>query len=471
MRVILGWDGLGFVSYLLVVYYQNYKSYGAGILTCLRNRIGDSALLVSIGWFLARGGLEFIFYYGDKRKELLVAAAFVVLAAMTKSAQVPFSAWLPAAIAAPTPVSALVHSSTLVTAGVYLLIRFFPIFSGGFINRLLLRLGIITMLISRFRAFYEMDLKKVIALSTLRQLGVIIVALGLKLHLLAFFHLLAHALFKASLFLSAGSIIHLYKGRQDIRNLRVVTQYIPATSSCLVVCSCALSGVPFLAAFYSKDKIIEEVVRRGAGFLVSSVLMVSIICTAVYSLRLIFYLSVPAYEINYGRVCDRRLIIKSIFLLTIGGIFGGRIIMWTLFSFRYDDIRKILKIFILFALTGGVTLGLKIFFNVPGEFNFYLRRLWVDSNWFANKRRWLGLNYGVPVYSYWDAGWRETLGPRKMSFEIGVLGASSAKTVMGFKIIIFLFLRIFVLIVVFMYQYSLSTKYGVEAAMKAIACW
>lgn len=125
LRLILGWDGLGLVSFLLVIYYSNFKSFRAGMITCLRNRIGDGAILVAIGWMLSQGDLNFIFYKGGQR-EVLVVTSFVILAAMTKRAQIPFSAWLPAAMAAPTPVSALVHSSTLVTAGVYLLIRFYP---------------------------------------------------------------------------------------------------------------------------------------------------------------------------------------------------------------------------------------------------------------------------------------------------------------------------------------------------------
>jgi NADH-ubiquinone oxidoreductase chain 5 len=228
-------------------------------------------------------------------------------------------------MAAPTPVSALVHSSTLVTAGVFILIRFFPIFSTGFINEVLLIIGALTITISRLGAIYEIDLKKIIALSTLRQLGLIIVALRIKLYLLAFFHLLTHALFKASLFLCAGIIIHFYKRRQDIRNLRITSSYMPLTVSCLRVCSLSLGGIPFLSAFYSKDKIIEEAFTRGFNIFCLSLLLISVCFTLIYRLRLIFYITSKRYDINYEFNYDSRTITKRIFGLTLGGIVGGRV--------------------------------------------------------------------------------------------------------------------------------------------------
>jgi NADH-ubiquinone oxidoreductase chain 5 len=175
---------------------------------------------------LSQGDFNFIFYKLP-RSEILVVTSFVILAAITKRAQIPFSAWLPAAMAAPTPVSALVHSSTLVTAGVYLLVRFYPVVASVWIGQLLFFFSSLTIVISRIGALYETDLKKIIALSTLRQLGLIMISLAVGFRVLAFFHLLTHALFKACLFLCAGRVIHLYGGRQDVRDLRVVGRYIP----------------------------------------------------------------------------------------------------------------------------------------------------------------------------------------------------------------------------------------------------
>merc|ERR1719347_256241 len=176
---------------------------------------------------------------------------------MTKRAQIPFSAWLPAAIAAPTPVSALVHSSTLVTAGVYLLIRFRSVLEGTVVQTGLLLLASLTMFMAGLGANFETDLKKIIALSTLSQLGVIMRVLALGFPDLAFFHLLAHALFKALLFICAGSIIHRVKDYQDIRIMGGLVYHIPLTSICINLANLALCGTPFLAGFYSKDIILE----------------------------------------------------------------------------------------------------------------------------------------------------------------------------------------------------------------------
>lgn len=177
--------------------------------------------------------------------------------------QVPFSAWLPAAIAAPTPVSALVHSSTLVTAGVYLLMR-----AGGSIAPILdvvLFLGATTTIIAGVRALYEIDIKKVVALSTLSQLGIIICAIGLGLPKVAFFHLLAHAFFKAILFIGVGNTIHLSDSFQDLRQAGPLLRSSPATLGFIIVSNLRLCGVPFIAGFYSKDAIIECAASRGRG--------------------------------------------------------------------------------------------------------------------------------------------------------------------------------------------------------------
>lgn len=186
--LLLGWDGLGIVSFALVIYYQNIKSLGAGMLTVLANRVGDVIILLSVG-LLALVGYWGILVPWDFYLSSWLAFC-VLVAGMTKRAQIPFSAWLPAAIAAPTPVSALVHSSTLVTAGVFLFIRFYPSLSKWeAFNPALLLISVLTLLMAGIAANYENDLKKVIALSTLSQLGVIIMALGMGSTYLALFHL------------------------------------------------------------------------------------------------------------------------------------------------------------------------------------------------------------------------------------------------------------------------------------------
>lgn len=258
VRIILGWDGLGLSSYLLVIFYQNSKSLRAGIITALTNRIGDVAIILAIGVIVEAGGWEFItLILGEDRSLRAELGILIVLAAITKRAQLPFSAWLPAAMAAPTPVRSLVHSSTLVTAGVYLLLRFRPFLQSNGIRPYLLVLGGGTMLIAGIGAMLEVDLKKIVALSTLRQLGLIVIRLSVGIYLFTLFHLLTHACFKALLFLCSGKIIHDLGGCQDIRFIGGLASYLPVTGSCFFLANVSLCGFPFLAGFYSKDLILE----------------------------------------------------------------------------------------------------------------------------------------------------------------------------------------------------------------------
>jgi NADH-ubiquinone oxidoreductase chain 5 len=219
----------------------------------------------------------------------------VVLAAITKRAQIPFSAWLPAAIAAPTPISSLVHSSTLVTAGVYLIIRFNELLG---IRELLFYLSVATIFISGLGANFETDIKKIIALSTLRQLGVMIISLSLGLVELAFFHLLIHALFKSLLFLCAGVYIHGFGDKQDIRSLGGVIECAPLTSFFFLGCSLALCGFPFMSGFYSKDLILEIFMMGNLNSLQFIFVIIATAFTVSYSLRLFSFIVIKYGFIN-----------------------------------------------------------------------------------------------------------------------------------------------------------------------------
>nr|AKS04002.1 NADH dehydrogenase subunit 5 [Spadella cephaloptera] len=267
---IIGWGGLGLSSFFLVTYYSNRKSLSSGMLTGLSNRVGDIFFLLLIP------------FLDSMNMSIMVMVIFMILC-MTKSAQFPFSAWLPAAMAAPTPVSALVHSSTLVTAGVYLLLRF-----NFYMFYPLLVIGTLTMLIAGYCACAETDVKKIIALSTLSQLGVMFVALGIGQKMLCYFHLLTHAIFKALLFISVGMIIHCTFGSQESRAMNELSNCV--WPKCfLVMGSAALSGFPFLAGFYSKDMILENFFR-GLPFLFYFFFLVGIGLTVVYSTKLVFIL-------------------------------------------------------------------------------------------------------------------------------------------------------------------------------------
>ena len=268
-RILLGWDGLGLVSYCLVIYFQNFKSFNAGIITALYNRVGDCFILLSIIFIIEISRLNFIFFQNSLIQVDKNLLFLLITAAITKRAQIPFSSWLPAAMAAPTPVSALVHSSTLVTAGVYLLIRFYNfIINYEKSMILLLFIGRLTILMSGINANYEIDFKKIIALSTLSQLGLIIGVLSIGLIKFSFFHLLIHALFKALLFLCAGVFIHRIINFQDIRVSGGFNNQLIIVIIFFNISRLALSGIPFLAGFYRKDLILEFILISNFNLLI-----------------------------------------------------------------------------------------------------------------------------------------------------------------------------------------------------------
>jgi len=264
--------------------------------------------------------LEFI--KADFRIGLI--GALVLLAALTKRAQIPFSSWLPAAIAAPTPVSSLVHSSTLVTAGVYLLIRFRPVLS-DYCLMFLLVVSCITIFIAGLGANYEFDLKKVIALSTLSQLGLMMGILSLGEPMLAFFHLLTHALFKALLFICAGCIIHNLGNCQDIRFIGSASVLIPLTCCFFNVCNLALCGLPFLSGFYSKDLVLEVLSIGYLNFFIYFIFFFSTGLTVWYSVRLRYYTLFGEFNYSvYHNLSDSgTIMLRGISGLIFLVVFGG----------------------------------------------------------------------------------------------------------------------------------------------------
>ncbi|YP_004563977.1 NADH dehydrogenase subunit 5 (mitochondrion) [Homarus americanus] len=338
ISILLGWDGLGLVSYALVIFYQNEKSANAGMLTVLSNRVGDVAILLSISLMFMAGGWNFILYSSYMSdSNLLLMKCLVVMAAMTKSAQIPFSAWLPAAMAAPTPVSALVHSSTLVTAGVYLLIRFSPALMGSEAQSVLLIISCLTMFMAGLGANFEYDLKKIIALSTLSQLGVMLSILALGFADLAFFHLLAHALFKALLFMCAGVVIHAVKEYQDIRCMGSLVFSMPLTSTCMNLANLALCGMPFLAGFYSKDLILEVAFMSNINLLAFVLYALATGLTVCYSFRLVYYSLTGLFNLSsMSQVNDKSVVMTSSMMsLSIGGVTGGAFLSWVIFPESY----------------------------------------------------------------------------------------------------------------------------------------
>lgn len=328
LRILLGWDGLGIISYCLVIYYQNYRSYNSGMVTILVNRIGDIGILIAIGLIIMYGRWNIIFL----KRSFKVLFIIFILAAITKRAQIPFSVWLPIAIAAPTPVSALVHSSTLVTAGVYLIIRFNLYLIKRGVSFYLIYLSILTIFISGIIANFEYDLKKIIALSTLSQLGFIIIILRLGYVYISYYHLLVHAIFKSILFMCAGIIIHLISNNQDIRLLGNLNKRLPFTIIRFYISLISLCGFPFIAGFYSKDLIIELVYLIKMDILIFILIVRSLIFTISYSIRLFYYIFFRNIKfIRFIILNENKIINLSIIILIINRIITGSLINWIYF--------------------------------------------------------------------------------------------------------------------------------------------
>nr|AND96231.1 NADH deshydrogenase subunit 5 [Onthophagus bonasus] len=431
ISILLGWDGLGLVSYCLVIYYQNVKSYNAGMITALSNRIGDVFLLLSIAWMMNYGGFNY-YYYVDymKNDELLIIGLFVMIAAMTKSAQIPFSSWLPAAMAAPTPVSSLVHSSTLVTAGVYLLIRFNLALSYNCMLFLLF-IGSMTMFMAGLGANFEYDLKKIIALSTLSQLGLMMSILSLGEYNLAFFHLLTHALFKALLFMCAGCMIHNVGNCQDIRFMGGLVNLMPLTCSFFIISNMALCGLPFLSGFYSKDLILEIVSMNYLNIYIYLVFFISTGLTVSYTFRLIYYVLIGEFNnFSLNLISDNNnyVMLKGMSGLISLVIFGGSMLMWLMFPVPYFIcLPFLMKIMALLVTLIGMVVGYEFSkFSLCYSLNSlnYLKfSLFFSSMWNMPVLSTFGVNYyplimGNLIYKSIDQGWSEYIGAQNLFMNI-----------------------------------------------------
>nr|YP_010535877.1 NADH dehydrogenase subunit 5 [Crypsis chinensis]UYB79089.1 NADH dehydrogenase subunit 5 [Crypsis chinensis] len=431
ISILLGWDGLGLISYCLVIYYQNIKSYNAGMVTALMNRVGDVALLMAIAWMLNYGSWNYVFYMYELKSDYIMGliSGFVVLAAMTKSAQIPFSSWLPAAMAAPTPVSSLVHSSTLVTAGVYLLIRFENVL-GSFISVFLLYVGCMTMFMAGLGASVEIDLKKIIALSTLSQLGLMMSMVAMGGALLAFYHLLTHALFKALLFMCAGNIIHNLNDCQDIRCMGGLASFMPLTSVYFNISNLSLCGLPFLSGFYSKDLIVEVMSLGYVNMFIYMIFYLSLGLTVFYSFRLTYFSFLGVYNASaVSSISDGNMIMK----LSMGGlivlvVFMGSLLSWLMFGHMYIVVLPILmKLMSLIFVFSGMWLGLE-FSKLDVGF-ILVSSKWFKSNWFISGMWNLSiisvlspssysLNLGSFLYKSLDQGWTEYMGAQKIYLEL-----------------------------------------------------
>ena len=308
MQLFFGWEAVGLVSYLLIgFWYTRPTAIYANLKAFLVNRVGDFGFLLGIGLVLAyTGSLDYaeVFKAAPTLSEttislfantpwslMTVSCILLFVGAMGKSAQVPLHVWLPDSMEGPTPISALIHAATMVTAGIFMVARMSPLFEMSTTAlSFVMTIGAITALFMGLLGVIQNDIKRVVAYSTLSQLGYMTVALGASAYSVAIFHLMTHAFFKALLFLGAGSVIMGMHHDQDIRNMGNLKQYFPVTWITSLIGSLALIGTPFFAGFYSKDSIIEVVKFShipGSGFAYFAVIA-GVFITAFYSFRLYF---------------------------------------------------------------------------------------------------------------------------------------------------------------------------------------
>ena len=348
LQLFFGWEGVGLCSYLLIgFWYKKETANNAAIKAFIVNRIGDFGLAIAIFLiFFFYGTINFeevfqatstliekkLVFFGVETSLITLICIFLFIGAMGKSAQFLLHTWLPDAMEGPTPVSALIHAATMVTAGVFLVVRCSPIFEySQFALNLVAIVGMVTAIFAASVALVQNDIKKIVAYSTCSQLGYMFFAAGIGAYHVAMFHLFTHAFFKALLFLGAGSVIHAFKDEQDIRNMGGIGKKLPYTYAFMLIGTLALTGFPFLSGFYSKDAIIEfaYLANTPLGNYAASIGILTAFFTSIYSWRLFFKVFHGPYNnkkilINETHESPIVMLLPLVFL-SIGAIFSGYI--------------------------------------------------------------------------------------------------------------------------------------------------
>jgi len=341
LLMFVGWEGVGICSYLLVSFwFTRIAANQSSMAAFLANRVGDCFLTIgmfAILWSFGNVDYYTVFslapYYNENI--VIIIGICLLIGAMAKSSQVGLHVWLPMAMEGPTPVSALIHAATMVTAGVYLLMRVSPLIEySSTVLILCLWVGAITTVFSSLIGLFQQDIKKVIAYSTMSQLGMMVIAIGLSSYNIALFHLVNHAFYKGLLFLGAGSVIHAVADNQDFRKYGGLISYLPLTYSVMLIASMSLVAIPFMTGFYSKDFILESAYGQYhlSSIIVYFIATIGAIFTTLYSVKILYltFLSNPNGPIvNYkpGHGAHEGDIFMSIplILLAIFSIFFGYI--------------------------------------------------------------------------------------------------------------------------------------------------
>jgi NADH-quinone oxidoreductase subunit L len=360
LQLFFGWEGVGLCSYLLIgFWYKKESANNAAIKAFIVNRVGDFGLAIGIFLiFFYFGTINFsevfdlapqfleknLVFFGFESSLITLICLFLFIGAMGKSAQFLLHTWLPDAMEGPTPVSALIHAATMVTAGVFLVVRCSPLFeySQTALN-LVTIVGMITAIFAASVALVQNDIKKIVAYSTCSQLGYMFFATGVGAYHVAMFHLFTHAFFKALLFLGSGSVIHAFKDEQDIRNMGGVGKKLPYTYIFMLVGTLALTGFPFLSGFYSKDAIIEFAYLKNSslGNYAVFVGIFTAFLTSIYSWRLFFKTFHGSYNNKKVSIDETHespiIMLAPLFLLSIGAIFAGYYFKETFIGHQSND--------------------------------------------------------------------------------------------------------------------------------------
>jgi len=346
IQLFFGWEGVGLCSYFLIgFWFKKESANAAAIKAFVVNRVGDFGFALGIFLiFYLFGTVNYsevfqqiptvvdknLSFLGFEVKAIDLICLLLFIGAMGKSAQILLHTWLPDAMEGPTPVSALIHAATMVTAGVFLVVRCSPIYEySPLILNFITIVGMTTAFFAATVALVQTDIKKIIAYSTCSQLGYMFFAAGVGAYNVAMFHLFTHAFFKALLFLGSGSVIHAFKDEQNINNMGGVWKKLPYTYTLMIIGTLALTGFPFLSGFYSKDAIIEFAYLKGntTGYYAAGIGIITAFLTSIYSWRLIFKTFHGEYnnkEIKIEETHESPLVmLVPLFILSIGAVFAG----------------------------------------------------------------------------------------------------------------------------------------------------